>query len=229
MKENKVENLIWIIFATIGALCVVIGITIFTSRCNYTDKIDTTGIITEIWSSRDSNNDRNHKVYVSYVADGEEYESALNGYSSNFYEGKEIEIYYDKNNPTKIGMKSLDLLVLIFPGIGLIFLIVGGTGILVKINKKNLEKRLKENGKLIYADYDETIINTSYRVNRRCPYRIICEWNDPVDNKEYIFKSKNVWKNPENIIEEKNITQFPIYIDGNNKKKYVVDIDILED
>ena len=101
MKENKVENLIWIIFAIIGAILVVIGFILFGSVFNYNNKIETTGIITEIWSSRDSDNNRNHKVYVSYVAEGNEYESTLNGYSSSFYEGKEIEIYYDKDNPNK--------------------------------------------------------------------------------------------------------------------------------
>ena len=42
----------------------------------------------------------------------------------------------------------------------------------------------------------------------------------------YIFKSKNIWINPENIIKEKNIKQFPVYID-NNKKKYTIDIEFL--
>ena len=75
MKENKVENLIWIIFAIIGAILVVIGFILFGSVFNYNNKIETTGIITEIWSSRDFDNNRNHKVYVSYVAEGNEYES----------------------------------------------------------------------------------------------------------------------------------------------------------
>lgn len=226
MKENKVENLTWIIFAIIGAILVVIGFILFGSVFNYNNKIETTGIITRISLSRNSENE-SRRVYVSYVVKGDEYESALNGYSSSFYEGKEVEIYYDKDNPNKIGMKSLDLLFLILPGIGLIFLIIGGTGILVKVNKKKLEKRLKENGEPIYADYVETIINTSYSVNGRYPYKIICEWTNPVDSEEYMFKSKNIWSNPEDIIEEKNIKQFPVYIDKNNKKKYLVDIDIL--
>lgn len=226
MSGNKVENLAWIIFAIIGAILVVIGFILFGNVFNYTNKIETTGIITRISLSRNSENE-SRRVYVSYVAEGNEYESTLNGYSSSFYEGKEIEIYYDKDNPNKIGMKSLDLLFLILPGIGLIFLIIGGTGILVKVNKKKLEKRLKENGELIYADYVETIINTSYSVNGRYPYKIICEWTNPVDSEEYMFKSRNIWSNPEDIIEEKNIKQFPVYIDKNNKKKYFVDIDIL--
>lgn len=227
MSGNRVENLAWLIFTIVGTVFVAIGIILFGSVFNYTNKIETTGIITEIWSSRDSDNNRNHKVYVSYVAEGNEYESTLNGYSSSFYEGKEIEIYYDKDNPNKIGMKSLDLLILIVPGIGLIFLIIGGTGILVKVNKKKLEKRLRENGELMYADYVETIINISYSVNGRHPYKIICEWTNPLDGEEYTFKSKNIWSNPEDIIEERNIKQFPIYIDKNNKKQYFVDIDSL--
>ena len=227
MKENKTENLLWIIFTIIGGIFVVIGLIIVGNVFNYENKESTVGIITEISTYRGNNDDRNYRVYVSYNVDGRTYESELNGYSSSFYEGKEIEIYYDKDNPNKIGMKSLDLLFLILPGIGLIFLVIGGTGIFIKINRRNLGKRLKENGELIYADYVETIINTSYSVNGRYPYKIICEWTNPVDSEEYMFKSRNIWSNPEDIIEEKNIKQFPVYIDKNNKKKYLVDIDIL--
>ncbi len=226
MKENKLESLIWIIFASIGTILVIIGLVMFRNIFNYANKVDTIGTITEIASYRSTNYNRNHEVYVSYTVEGKKYKSRLNSYFSNFYEGKEIDIYYDKDNPNKIGMKSLDLLFLIFPGIGLIFLIIGGTGIFVKINKRKFEKRLKENGELIYANYNETVLNTSYRVNGKYPYNIICEWNNPLDSKKYIFKSKNIWINPEKIIEEKNIRQFPVYID-NNKKKYAIDIDIL--
>lgn len=226
MSGNKVENLAWIIFTIVGTVFVAIGIILFGSVFDYTNKIETTGIITRISLSGSSENDSN-KVYVSYVAEGNEYESTLSGYSSSFYEGKEIEIYYDKDNPNKIGMKSLDLLFLIFPGLGLISLIIGVTGISAKARGKKSERRLKENGELIYADYVETIINTSYSVNGRYPYKIICEWTNPVDSEEYMFKSRNIWTNPEDIIEEKNIKQFPVYIDKNNKKKYLVDIDIL--
>lgn len=227
MKESKLENLIWIIFAIMGAIFFIIGLLILGNIFNYENKIDTVGTITEISSYRNTHNNINHEVYVSYTVEGKKYESRLNSYSSSFYKGKEIDIYYEKDNPNKIGVKSLDLVFLIFPGIGLIFLIIGGTGILVKINKKKLEKRLKENGKLIYSDYVETVLNTSYRVNGKCPYNIVCEWNNPLDSKKYIFKSKNIWINPENIIEEKNIKQFPIYIDNNDKNKYIIDIDIL--
>lgn len=140
MKESKVENLIWIIIAGMGEIIVIIGLVVCVNTFNYSNKVDTIGIITEISSYGSTKRNRSHEVYVSYTVEGKEYESILNSYSSGFYEGKEIEMYYDKDNPSKIGVKSLDLLILIFPGIGLIFLIIGGTGILVKFNQRKLEK-----------------------------------------------------------------------------------------
>lgn len=230
MKENKGENLIWVIFAIIGAAFTVIGLVVSGNVFNYKNKVETTGIITEITSYRDDNDeDKNirHEVYVSYTVDGKKYESKLNSYSFTFYEGKEINIYYDKNDPSKIGNKSLNLFVLMFPIFGMIFLIVGVRGILVKAKKSKDEKNLKENGELIYADYVETVLNTLYAVNGKNPYNIICEWNNPLDSKKYIFKSNNIWINPKSIIEERNIKQFPVYINRDNIEKYVIDIDVL--
>ena len=227
MKEKILENIVFIVFLSIGAIFTIIGLVFGANMFNYKNQINTTGIITKISTYADIDNERKYEVYVSYTVENRTLESKLNSYSSNFYEGKKIDIYYDKDNPNKIGIKSMDLLfVLIFSGIGLLFVIIGGAGIIVKIIKKNSEKRLKANGELIYANYVETALNTAYSVNQRNPYYIICEWYNQADNKKYIFKSKNIWINPENTIQEKNIKQFPVYI-GNNIKKYVVDIDIL--
>ena len=211
--KKKIESLVWIIFATVGAFFLLIGIIICINIFNYSN-ID---------------GDRNYDVFVSYDVNGEEYESRLNGYSSSFYEGKEVDIYYDKDNPNKIGIKSLNLVFLIFPGLGLIFFIIGGVGLFVKAKGKKNDKYLKENGEKIYADFVDIKINTGININGAYPYNIICEWNNPEDNKKYVFKSRNIWTNPKNIIEERNIKQFAVYIDRENIKKYFVDIEGLEE
>lgn len=229
MKGNKVENLIWIIFFGIGLIFVIIGIVICANIFNYKNKVETTGIITEIGSYRDLDGQRENSVYVEYTVDGRVYESALNGYSSNFYEGKEIEIYYDINNPSKIGVKSIDLVFLIFPGIGSIFLVIGGVGIIIKGRRKALEKKLMSYGDKVFAKIIDVCNNTRYTVNGRHPYVIICQWDNEIDGKEYIFKSGNLWFDPTFAIEQKNIDTLPVYIDMNNKKKYVIDTSILAD
>ena len=230
MKENKLDILLWVIFVIVGAIFCLIGIALCGNIFNYENKIETTGTIAEIVTHTDNNNDDvEHDVYVSYTVAGKKYRSKLNGYSFDFYEGKEIKIYYDKDNPNKIGMKSLDKLFLLFPGFGMIFFIGGVVGIFVNIKKVQDEKFLKENGDLIYADYVRTDLNTTYMVNGRNPYNIICEWNSPLNGEKYKFKSKNIWKNPERIIEEKNIKQFPVYINSQDLSKYAVDIDVLKE
>lgn len=223
IKKNKFEYLIWIIFSCIGLFIVILGLILFFTVFNIPNKVETKGIITKIYTSNDRNGNHSHDVYISYNVNGKEYESRINGYSSTFYEGKELNIYYDQKNPHKIGVKSLDLLFLIFPGIGAIFLIIGGVGILIIIKKHNLAKKLKANGKLIYATYVEAILNISLTVNGRHPYNIICEWHNPEDNKKYIFKSSNIWINPEIIITDKNITTIPVYVNTQNLKQYYVD------
>lgn len=225
MKENKEEILAGLIFIVVGMVFIIVGSVFGISKLNYDNKVNTTAVITEISSYRRSNGDRKYDVYVLYHVNGKEYHSKLGGYSSSFYEGKEIEIYYDKDNPTKIGTKSIDFLFIIFLGMGLIFVIIGGLLVYKKAYKKHLGKKLKENGETIYASYVETVLNTVYSVNGRHPYNIICEWNNTIDGKKYLFKSQNIWGNPEAIIREKNIEIFPVYINPNKMKQYVVDID----
>ncbi len=228
IKNNK-EKILWMAFAILGFIFVAVGTIVSINVLNYTNTNNTKGTITKIATGYDDDGDTTHDVYVSYNVNGKNYESLLNSYASNFYEGKVIDIYYDKENPRKIGVKSLDLLCLIFPGIGMIFLILGSGGLIAIRKKNNLEKRLKQNGVMVYATYIETVMNTSYQVNGCSPYNIICEWINPEDNQKYIFKSKNIWYNPTNTIEEKKIQQFAVYIDPNNKKKYTVDVDGLLD
>lgn len=221
------EYLMWGIFVTIGSVFFIIGILICIGNLNYENTTQTVGVISEIKTRTDSDGDIYRRVYVKYEADGTEYETELDGYSSSYYEGKEIEIYYDNDNPYDVGVKSFDYLLLIFPGMGLIFLLIGGIGLGVKINGRISGNKLKQFGQKVYANYSTTILNRSYTVNGRHPYNIICEWNSPEDGKKYILKSKNIWFNPENIIAEKNITMFAVYMNPENRKKYLIDTDIL--
>ncbi len=75
MKENKMENLVWIIFASIGTIFLIIGVIIFGNITDYTNKIDTIGTITEISSYRSTNDEIDHEVYVAYTIEGKKYKA----------------------------------------------------------------------------------------------------------------------------------------------------------
>ncbi len=225
MKRDVKNYIIWGFLTVMGMIFLIVGIIICVSTFSGAGKIETTGTITEVRSYRKRNREIQYETYVSYYVDGRKYESKLNGGSSSYYAGKEIDIYYDEDEPSKIGQKSLDILLLLFPVTGMILTVIGGTGLVLVVKRKKKDNYLKENGELIYADYVETIINTSYTVNGRHPYNIICTWKNPRDNKVYTFKSKNIWENPKYSIENKNLKLIPVYINPDNIKKYVIDID----
>lgn len=225
MFKKHADSIMFTIFFIIGIFLFPFGIYVSINTFNYDDKIETTATITDIISYENRDGEISYEVYVEYFIDGQRYESELNGYLMTFSEGDKINIYYDINNPRVISTKSLDLLVLIVPFMGIIFVLIGALGIKKKIKQRRQDKYIEEHGELIYATYVETIVNYSYAVNDEHPYQIVCEWTDPTTNIQYTFKSKNLWRNPEIFINMNNIESFPVYVDKNDKQKYLMDTD----
>ena len=63
---------------------------------------------------------------VKYIVNGKTYIKKYNVYASSYYEGKQIKIYYDKNDPSDSFIANIRYLWLIFPGVGVILLATSG-------------------------------------------------------------------------------------------------------
>lgn len=162
---NKKINRLYTVFLIIGITITSIGLYAAIKTLDNSNKVDTIGTITSIVStSSDTPN-----VYVTYNVDGKRYTSVMRGYSSTFYEGKKIDIYYMKNDPNIIGNKKLELLILLLPFVGLIFLLIGGINIFKIISNKKKKERLIKTGIKIEATYIETNTNFNLRVLGRNP------------------------------------------------------------
>lgn len=222
---NKKINRLYIAFLIIGIIITSIGLYTSIKMLDNSNKEDTIGTITSIVSTSSDNPD----VYVTYNVDGKRYTSVMRGYSSTFYEGKKIDIYYMKNDPNIIGNKKLELLILLLPFIGLIFLLIGGTNIFKIISNKKKKERLIKTGIKIEATYIETNTNFNLRVLGRNPSNIICEYDDPVSNNTYKFKSERLWYDPSLYISDCEIETFTVYVNKNDMKDYYVDIEELID
>lgn len=222
---NKKINRLYIAFLIIGIIITSIGLYTSIKMLDNSNKEDTIGTITSIVSTSSDNPD----VYVTYNVDGKRYTSVMRGYSSTFYEGKKIDIYYMKNDPNIIGNKKLELLILLLPFIGLIFLLIGGINIFKIISNKKKKERLIKTGIKIEATYIETNTNFNLRVLGRNPSNIICEYDDPVSNNTYKFKSERLWYDPSLYISDCEIETFTVYVNKNDMKDYYVDIEELID
>jgi len=219
---NKIEKVIMTVFILIGLIFIISGVLIFKASENFKKNgIETTAVITDIVRYNDESS-----VYIKYIVNDKEYNQKLNYYTSNMHIGQTLKIYYDSDNPNRIqSTGGTVVLVAVFGGIGGVFFLIGIIVLGVNVRRKKLNKRLVENGRKIYADLYEIVINGSYRVNRRHPYNITCKWQDKSSGILYLFKSENIWFDPSSIIEEKNITKLPVYVDENDFKKYYVEID----
>lgn len=225
MKEKNVLAIIGSILICIGLIYILIG-SLFCAIFFITARGNTISAQIIRITSEPSKRDSYPDVYVEYTYNDEVYRERLNAYSSTFREGDIIEIVVDRDNPKKVTCNFFSPVFFIFPVLGLLLVIIGTSLIIYVVKKKKYQKRLKEEGQIIYADYVETKIINNYQVNGKRPYRIVCSWNNTLNNNEkMLFESNNIWSNPEKIIRDKNIIKIRVYLDPDNYKKYLVDID----
>lgn len=228
-NKNNIVNFVFAFFSLIGFIFFSLGIVLFfTLSIDKEDRVYTTAIIERIDQYRDSDGDTSYDVFVSYIVDDKKYIEELNSYSSSYREGKEIEVYYDKNNPNKVRTNGFEFGFLIFSGLGLIFVVIGISGIVKGILKKKKEKELKQTGMIIEAEYVTTLVNRNFEVNGENPYNIICKFYNYNTNQFEEIKSDNLWFNPEPAIMQNNITKFKVYVNPNNLSEYFIDTSEIE-
>lgn len=114
-KELKVLS--WLLLGSFVVFLIGVAVAIYFIFLLPMNKEKTTATITKI---------ENSTTTVIYTAEGRTYEKRFSAYSSNYYVGKKIKIYYNKQKPFDSHISSFRYLSLIGPGIGIIFMGVVG-------------------------------------------------------------------------------------------------------
>lgn len=138
--------------------------------------------------------------------------------------GEEIIIYVNAEFLNQILSKNSTYLWTLFFFTGLILLISAISIVLISIKKKKFNKRLLTDGTKVYAEISEVTINTTFSMNHRHPFVIICKWIDPLTGLFYFYKSGSIWFNPQPILKDKGIDHLAVYIDKENPKNYFVSL-----
>ena len=128
-----------------------------------------------------------------------------------------------------INLMSVDenfiLFVVIFGGMGCLFLTLGIVFLVLEIKKRNLSNRLLAEGYYIYAEVLE--VNQNFNVqygNHGHPYVIKCGYTDETGTL-HIFKSRNIIRYPGNDLIGQQVRVYLDRNDYNNYKNYYLDID----
>ncbi len=145
----------------------------------------------------------------------------------SYRRGEEVTVRYDPKNPCEVSIDSffeLWFLTMILLGIGAVFGMVGVPMTLSSVFSARKIKWLRENGQVIMTEYQSVIVNQSERSGGQHPYQIVSQWLDPTTGKVYVFRSRNLYFNPEKYIQT---SQIPVRIDPQNPKRYWMDTSFL--
>lgn len=119
--------------------------------------------------------------------------------------------------------ENVAIFTIVYCSIGGVFAIIGASFLMVTVLKKKRKKKLIEIGRKYYAEVTNAIINYHVQVNRKNPYRLDCKYIDEFTGVTYLYRSDNVWDNPDQYIG----LQVPVYVNPNKPKEYYVAVEEL--
>ena len=136
MKAEKIVGFIFIVsglFFTIAGI--ISGLTSFAQK---DDRIYTIAHIVRIEEKETNDPDSpiDHTVYVELYVNEKKAIAQLNTYKENFYVGKEIDVYYMKNDLQMVYEKGSELYIIPYILFSLVFVITGII-LVIKNNMKN--------------------------------------------------------------------------------------------
>lgn len=109
-------------------------------------------------------------------------------------------------------------------GVGVVLTGIGGAIYYYGWWSAKKQAHLKEHGHLVQAEFLRVEIDESLKVNGASPYRIVAQWHDDGENQTHIFRSDNIWFNPEPYIDA---TTIPVYLDPMKPSYYFMDVSFL--
>ncbi|CAJ0569380.1 unnamed protein product, partial [Mesorhabditis spiculigera] len=119
-------------------------------------------------------------------------------------------------------------LTLLFGGIGLVFLMVGGALVwTITLGPKRAEQRLsqlKRTGRSVQAQVMAVEPNASVTLNGSNPWRIVAQWLNPETGKVQLFYNQNLWFDPSPYVTMKELQ---VWLDPQRPKHYSLDTDFL--
>lgn len=144
MNRNKIIRFIFGIFLLIGfvLMTVAIGLKI-SDRKFFASAKNSKAKIIDFSLKTDMDGKVIHKAIIGYTIDGISYETELPYCSSSLNLGDKITIYYQKNDPIEIKIKSSSV-SLVYATIGGVFILIGAIFFLPIIIRSRGKQAVKE-------------------------------------------------------------------------------------
>ena len=187
------------------------------------------GVVIDLASSHSSHGTTYAPVVRFVSQDGTpiQFTSSSSTNPPSYRRGQKVQVVYNQTNPYEAKINSfmsLWGLPSIVGGIGALLLAISAAISLASTLGKRADDYLRRNGTPIQTDFQSVSLNTNLQVNGRSPFHIYTQWKDSDTSEVHVFHSKNIWYDPTQYIDQKQIT---VFVDRKNLKKYLMDVSFL--
>ena len=168
---------------------------------------------------------------ITYEVDGETYEVSLSESFTGDKVGDQIEVSYQKDQPTNVRTTRSSVLVLsLLCGIGAVFGAIGLPFLLVGAIRHRRAKKALAVGEEFSAEIVGVAQDFSVQINGRHPWQICCQVYLPDSEDPLKVYSPDWLENPQAALQASKVTTLPVYVDlAHPKKTYYVDDSILRE
>jgi len=108
--------------------------------------------------------------------------------------------------------------------LGTVFTAIGAGFLVMEIRKRRLRAWLQQFGVRVQAKYTGVMLDTSLRVNRRHPWRLTAQWQDPVTSLVHTFESDMLFWDPSDYVQRETVE---VWIDANDPSRHYLDTTFL--
>ena len=224
----KVVRIVFGIFAIVGLGLLIGGLAAaWHTRQFLATAVSVPGVVTEnVWQGGRS---AYHPRFSFRTVDGQELSLLSNTGTDppSFHANQAVTVLYDPKQPRDASIRSfaqLWLLPTILCSLGAFFVSFEGVLMIVSGVSGRKDAWLRQNGRRIQAEVTRVELNTWLHVNGTSPYRIVCQWRDPVTSQVHIFLSDNIWYDPSSYLRTKTIE---VLVDPDHLHRYAVDTSFL--
>ncbi len=226
-------KLLGVIFTLMGVVHLIVGGILFYIEFSFQSKaVQAQGWVTEVVKRSGSESGDNYYPVIEFRNDmGQKFSfESGNGASEPEYKiGDGVTVSYDPKDPENAeiaGYYDMIYIGAVFGAIGVVFGSIGSFFLIRYIRRQKEIAWLKQNGTPVQADFSHVHHDTSYKVNGKSPYIIICNWDNPYTGATMQFKSEHIWIDPKPFIQQPKLT---VLIDINDPKRHYIDTSFLPD
>mgnify|MGYP003993799809 FL=1 len=228
MKQVKIT---FLIFAIVGIIFSgIAGQMVYKDYTFKKTALHTTGEVIDLIKKK-SDNSYVYAPQVSFQTNTGEQITFKSNMSTNppaFSKGEIVNILYEEHNPKHAQIDSFSMLYIIplsLVGMGIIFSLLGIVPLFLLYKRKKQIKLIKQSGITTSAQITEIEHVTTYKINKKSPYRIYAKGTNPMNGTEMIFRSDSIWFDPTSSVQIGQEVQ--ILLHPQKAKVYYMDLSFL--